>query len=217
MSYAQTGDNAQRRTFYRVVKRALDIFVSACAVIVAFIPILICAIIVAITSKGAPFLRQERVGRYGNPLYIFKLRSMYADAESNMDKYLNAEQLAQWQSEHKVDNDPRITPFGRFIRATSIDEVPQFLNVLLGEMSIVGPRPVTRDEIDQWFSDTQEELLSVRPGLTGYWQAYARNEATFESGERQRMELEYVRNYSFAMDMRCFFKTFAAVFARTGV
>lgn len=149
---------------------------------------------------------------------VLKLRSMVADA-SDVHKYLSPEQLHQWEVERKVDDDPRITRVGRFIRKCSIDEVPQFLNVLKDDLSVIGPRPITRDELERHFSDEEkEELLSVAPGITGLWQATERNAATFESGLRQKIELHYVRNRCFRMDWKCFTGTFGAMFGkrRTG-
>lgn len=149
---------------------------------------------------------------------VLKLRSMVADA-NDVRKYLNPEQLHQWEVERKVDDDPRITKVGQFIRKCSIDEVPQFLNVLKGDLSVIGPRPITRDELDQHFTEEEkDELLSVAPGITGLWQATDRNAATFESGLRQKIELHYVRNRCFRTDWKCFTGTFGAMFGknRTG-
>lgn len=146
---------------------------------------------------------------------VLKLRSMVVDA-NDVHKYLNPEQLHQWEVERKVDDDPRITKVGRFIRKCSIDEVPQFLNVLKGDLSVIGPRPITRDELEQHFSDEEKaELLSVTPGITGLWQATDRNAATFESSLRQQIELCYVRNRCFRMDWKCFVGTFGAMFGNS--
>lgn len=124
-----------------------------------------------------------------------------------------------WKRERKVEDDPRITNLGRILRSASIDEIPQFLNVLLGSMSVIGCRPITKDEIEQHFSFADaSELLSMRPGVSGLWQATSRNDATFESGERQSIELDYVRNSGLIMDAKCFIGTFSAAFGknRTG-
>ena len=169
-------------------------------------------------SLVSPVYTQERVGRGGKVIRVLKLRSMVTDA-NDVHKYLNPEQLHQWEVERKVDDDPRITKVGQFIRKCSIDEVPQFLNVLKDDLSAIGPRPITRDELGRHFSeDEKAELLSVRPGITGLWQSTDRNEATFESGLRQQIELHYVRNRSFRMDWKCFNGTFGAMFGkhRTG-
>lgn len=133
----------------------------------------------------------------------------------DVDKYLNADQLDQWRRERKVNDDPRITRIGRFLRKTSLDELPQFLNVLAGSMSIVGPRPVVEEELGAYGNDVAE-FLSMRPGITGWWQVSARNDATYSDGSRQELELYYVRNATLALDVRVFLKTFAAVFGKTG-
>lgn len=137
---------------------------------------------------------------------------MVADSD-DVEKYLDAEQLAQWHRERKVDDDPRITPLGRRLRRLSIDEVPNFLNVLRGDMSVIGPRAVSSEEIG-WFGSDAATVLSVPAGITGLWQVTKRNDATFESGERQRVELEYARNAGFVMDVRCFVGTFGAMFGK---
>lgn len=204
--------------FYRICKRTFDIAFSACCTALLVIPMaFVCAAICA-ESPGRPIYAQERVGRGGRVIRVLKLRSMVTDA-SDVRKYLSPEQLHQWEVERKVDDDPRITKVGRIIRKCSIDEVPQFLNVIKGDLSVIGPRPITQEELEQHFSDEEkEELLSVTPGITGLWQATDRNAATFESGLRQKIELRYVRNRCFRMDWKCFTGTFGAMFGkkRTG-
>ena len=203
---------------YRFFKRLFDFVFSFCVTIVLFIPIAIVCVFICFESSGSPVYAQERVGKGGKTIKILKLRSMVTDA-GNVQKYLSAEQLHQWEVERKVDDDPRITKVGQFIRKCSIDEMPQFLSVLNGDLSVIGPRPITRDELEQHFSDEEKaELLSVQPGITGLWQATDRNAATFESGLRQKIELHYVRNRCFRMDWKCFTGTFGAMFGkkRTG-
>lgn len=201
--------------FYRICKRTFDIVFSAFCTALLAMPIAgVCAAICA-ESPGRPIYAQERVGRGGRAIRVLKLRSMVTDA-NDVHKYLNPEQLNQWEVERKVDNDPRITKVGQFIRKCSIDEMPQFLNVLKGDLSVIGPRPITREELEQHFSDEEkEELLSVTPGITGLWQATDRNAATFESGLRQQIELRYVRNRGFRMDWKCFVGTFGAMFGNS--
>lgn len=204
--------------FYRICKRTFDIVFSLCCTALLAIPIAgVCAAICA-ESPGPPIYSQERVGRGGRAIRVLKLRSMVTDA-NDVHKYLNPKQLNQWEVERKVDDDPRITKVGQFIRKCSIDEMPQFLNVLKGDLSVIGPRPITRDELEHHFSEDEKgELLSVTPGITGLWQATDRNTSTFESGMRQKIELHYVRNRSFRMDWKCFTGTFGAMFGkhRTG-
>lgn len=197
---------------YRLVKRLFDIVFSAAVIAVGLIPGMVISVIIAFDTKGSPIYSQERIGRLGRPFRIYKFRTMVVDSD-NVEKYLDPQQLAEWRRERKVSDDPRITPFGRKLRKTSLDEMPNFLNVLKGEMSVIGPRAVSREEI-AWFGDNAETVLSVPAGITGLWQATARNGATFESGERQRIELEYVENASLGEDSRIFFATFGAMFGK---
>lgn len=201
---------------YRVTKRAFDIAFSAAVIAIGIIPCAVLSVAIAIDTKGSPIYSQERVGRLGRLFRIYKFRSMVADAD-DVEKYLDAEQLAEWRRERKVTDDPRITPLGRALRRTSLDELPQFINVLAGQLSIIGPRTITRAELDHYGSDAAL-LLSVPQGVTGAWQAGPRNEATFENGERQRVELEYARHAGFREDARVFLATFGAMFGkeRTG-
>ena len=203
---------------YRFLKRLFDLVFSLCVSVVLVIPVAVVCAFICLESPGYPLYAQERVGKGGKTIKILKLRSMVTDS-GNVQKYLSPEQLHQWEVERKVDDDPRITKVGQFIRKCSIDEMPQFLNVLNGDLSVIGPRPITRDELEQHFSDDEKaELLSVQPGITGLWQATDRNAATFESGLRQKIELNYVRNRCFQMDWKCFTGTFGAMFGkkRTG-
>ena len=154
--------------------------------------------------------------RYGRPFRIYKFRSMVADAD-DVEKYLSSEQLAEWHRERKVADDPRVTRLGRLIRSTSLDELPQFINVLFGQISVIGPRAITYDELGE-FGEDAALLLSVDPGITGAWQCGPRNEATFENGLRQSIELDYARSASLSADVSIFFKTFGVMFGkgRTG-
>lgn len=201
---------------YRVAKRLFDIAFSAVVIAVGIIPCAVLSVAIAADTKGSPIYSQERVGRLGRPFRIYKFRSMVADAD-DVEKYLDTEQLAEWRRERKVTDDPRITPLGRVLRRTSLDELPQFLNVLAGQMSVIGPRAITLEELVHYGRDAAV-LLSVPQGVTGAWQAGPRNEATFENGERQRIELYYARNASVHEDFRVFLATFGAMFGkdRTG-
>ena len=200
---------------YLLIKRAVDIVLSFSACVLGAVPMLACMVAIRLESPGSPVFIQERLGEEGRPISIFKLRTMVEDAEENIEVYLDAEQLRQWADERKVDDDPRVTRIGRLLRTTSLDEFPQFLNVLIGQMSIVGPRPITEAEL-HWFGDDAEEFLSATPGITGWWQVNARNEAIFENGERQEMELYYVRTRSLVLDARLFLQTFATIVRKTG-
>ena len=135
---------------------------------------------------------------------------MVSDAHEHPEKYMSAKQLVQWKREQKVDDDPRVTRVGKFLRRTSLDELPQFLNVLAGDLSVIGPRPVTFEETFE-YGDARDEVLSCKPGITGWWAATDRNDSTWESGQRQARELFYVRHQSFGLDARVFFKSFKAM------
>lgn len=197
-------------SFYRAAKRAFDIAFSAGVCIVLAIPVGAACIAIMIDSPGAPLFRQKRVGRNGKPIYIFKLRTMVSDAHEHPEKYMTPEQLQTWRREQKLDNDPRITRMGRFLRRTSLDEFPQFINVLIGDLSVIGPRPITEAETYE-FGTARDEVLSCKPGITGWWAVTDRNDSTWANGGRQDRELFYVRHASFGLDARVFVRTFAAM------
>lgn len=199
---------------YRVCKRAFNIVASLVAIAILFIPSVILCIAIVVDTKGLPIYVHRRVGYRGRTIGVLKFRSMVADAE-NFGRYFDETQMTQWNKEHKVKDDPRITRLGRFIRKSSIDEVPQFLNVLVGQMNIVGPRPVTREEL-AWFGDDVDELLSCHPGITGLWQTLERNDATYETGVRQEMELTYVRKRCLKMDVDIMARTLGVMIRKTG-
>lgn len=195
---------------YLVCKRAFDVLFSAVVCIALAIPVALACLAIAIDSPGKPFFRQERIGKGGRPIRIFKLRTMVADAHEHPERYMTPEQLEVWRREQKLDDDPRVTRVGRLLRRTSLDELPQFLNVLIGDLSVIGPRPVTLEETYE-YGDARDEVLACKPGITGWWAVTDRNDSTWESGERQARELFYVRHQSFGLDARVFVKTFKAM------
>ncbi len=195
---------------YLAVKRVFDIVFSAGVCVVLAVPVAAACIAIEIDSPGKPFFRQERIGQGGKKIYIFKLRTMVADAHQHPEKYMTAEQLAVWRREQKLDGDPRVTRVGRLLRRTSLDELPQFLNVLIGDLSVIGPRPVTLEETYE-YGNARDEVLACKPGITGWWAVTDRNNSTWESGERQSRELFYVRHQSFGLDARVFVRTFKAM------
>lgn len=200
---------------YKFVKRAFD-FIAALAAIVAISPLLlIISAIVYLGNPGPVIYGQVRIGKNGKAFKMWKFRSMYKNADKMLDQ-LTDEQRQQYITEFKIDNDPRITPVGNFLRKTSLDELPQLFNVLCNDMSLVGPRPLIESEIQTYYADMFDTLLSVKPGVTGYWQAYARNNATYQSGQRQQMEMYYVNNASIMLDIKILFRTFASVLRRDG-
>ena len=202
---------------YEFFKRMVDVVASFLAITILFIPMLIIGLLVKLTSKGPMFFKDKRVGKNGKEITVYKFRSMYIDAESNIDKYLTEEQKIQWVRERKLDPDPRITKIGRFLRKTSLDELPQLLNIFKGDLSIVGPRPIKKEEMDLNYNEYERSILILaRPGLTGYWQVCGRSNVDYKSGERQKLELEYFEKRGFWFDIGLIFKTIPAVLGSKG-
>ena len=170
------------------------------------------ALLIRLESPGAVFYVHNRVGKDGKVLPLLKFRSMYSNADE-MIKNFTPEQKAEWKLNFKLENDPRITRVGRFLRRSSLDELPQLINILKGELSIVGPRPVVSEELEK-YGRNKEKFLSITPGLTGYWQAYARSNCTYE--QRMEMELYYVDNASFWWDIKIMFATVGTVLRGKG-
>lgn len=200
---------------YLFVKRAFDIVSSFCVLLLISPIMLIISLAIIIEDGGNPFYSHKRIGKNGKEFYIHKFRSMVKNSQ-DLEHLLTPEQFEQYQKEFKIDDDPRITKVGKFLRVTSLDELPQLWDIFVGKLSVVGPRPLVQNEIELYYSDTKDLFLSCKPGLTGYWQAYARNNATYESGERQKMELYYVNNRSLWLDIKILFKTVFSVLSRKG-
>ena len=203
--------------FYRLLKRFFDVLSSFFAICLLSWLLLLVFIIQLIVTKGHPIFFDVRVGKKGKLFKVLKFRSMYYDAESNIDKYLTPEQKEEWLRERKLDDDPRITKFGKFLRKTSLDELPQLFNIFAGTMSVVGPRPMSQREIDDEFTDEQRKILFLaRPGLTGYWQVNGRSDVDFNSGKRQEMEIEYFYKRNLWFDFVLVLKTIPAVLCHKG-
>ena len=198
-------------------KRSFDI-VSSFLLLIVLVPLfLVLMVLDAISTHGEPFYQDKRVGYKGKEIKLLKFRSMVCDAEQHPEKYLNQEQMEEWKKERKVKNDPRITRFGYFLRKSSLDELPQLLNILAGSLSVVGPRAITKTELDLNYSEKQKAIfLSAKPGLTGYWQVYARNDATYESGERVKMEMVYFEKRSIWFDFFLILATIPSMFKHQG-
>lgn len=205
---------AEKKRAYEFFKRAADIILSFIASLIILVPCAVIALLIFAEDGGPVIYAHSRAGRGGRPIKVYKFRSMKRDAD-DMAKYLTPEQQQEFKKEYKLKNDPRVTRIGRVLRRTSLDELPQiFLNVLvLGNMSIVGPRPVVNEET-LLYGDAREAFLSVKPGLTGYWAAYADKNTSYENGSRQKMELYYVNNRSALLDIRIIFRTVITVIDR---
>lgn len=203
--------------FYSFIKRAFDIFCSFIFIVLLSPLLLILSISVKCSSKGPVFFKDHRIGMDGKEIKVLKFRSMFIDAETNITKYLTPEQIETWNVERKLDSDPRITKVGNFLRKTSLDELPQLFNIFAGSLSFVGPRPITKKELDENYTEYQRECLyKVKPGLTGYWQVYGRSNVDYKSGNRQKEELAYLPKRSFFFDIKLLFLTIPAVLKRRG-
>ncbi len=197
---------------YKIIKRALDIIISGVGLVILFPFLLVIALTIKIDSKGPVLFKHKRIGKGGKTIYIYKYRTMLPNAEE-MIKEFNDDQLKEFKENYKLKKDPRITRVGKFLRKTSLDELPQLINILKGELSIVGPRPVIQEELDR-YGENIDKFLSVMPGLTGYWQANGRSLTTYE--QRMKMELYYVENCTLLLDIKIFFKTIFIVFKKEG-
>lgn len=194
------------------LKRFIDIIGAIVGLILSAPIILLVAVPLLLESRGGLFFKQQRVGRNGRLFYMYKLRSMYADAEQRKKEFEEKNHMHGLM--FKMDNDPRITKVGRFIRKFSIDELPQFYNVLRGDMSLVGTRPPTLDEFEQ-YSSHHKRRLSMRPGITGLWQVSGRSQIEdFE--EVVRLDCQYIDNWSPSLDIKILFKTLGVVFTGHG-
>ena len=201
-----------RKKVYLVIKRLFDIVMSLIGLILLLPVFLIIAILIKIDSKGPVFFKHKRIGKNGKTIGVYKFRSMVINAEELL-KQFTPEQMKEYEKNFKLDNDPRITKMGNFLRKTSLDELPQLINILIGDMSIVGPRPIVTKELEK-YGDQKDKFLSVTPGLTGFWQASGRSDVEYD--ERIKMELYYVDNCSLWLDIKIILKTFVAVIKKEG-
>lgn len=204
----------KKNYLYLFIKRAFDLTCSIIALILLSPVFLIVAILIKHEDGGPVIHRRVCVGKTGQ-YNMLKFRTMVTDAD-NLEKYLTTEQIIEYRKRVKLDDDPRLTRIGKTLRKFSIDELPQLINVLRNEMSIVGPRPVTEDDALFYPPRDLSELLQVKPGITGYWQTSGRSDCTYETGERQKLEMYYVRNRSIWMDLKILFKTVGVVLSRKG-
>lgn len=197
-------------------KRIFDYLVGGALFLLLLLPLAIIAIVVRATSAGPAIYWQQRVGRNGRVFRCFKFRTMYRDADERLSGILARDPAAQreWKVQHKLRYDPRITPVGDFLRRTSLDELPQILNVLRGDMSLVGPRPVTEEEIDRHYRENAKLCFSVLPGITGLWQVSGRSNTTYQY--RISLDTWYVRNWNLWIDIVILLRTVVTVLRREG-
>lgn len=199
---------------YKIIKRYFDVVLSVTALILLSPLLLITAAAIKIEDGGPVIHKRFCIGK-GNTTYImYKFRSMKVNAD-NLEEMLTPQQLKEYKKECKLKDDPRITKVGKVIRRFSIDELPQLVSVLQGNMSLIGPRPIVELEAGYYGKDL-ETVLKATPGITGYWQVNGRSDATYESGRRQELELFYVKNQSAKLDMEIFIRTIIAVLGGKG-
>lgn len=197
---------------YIKIKRVIDVILASVALILLSPLFAIIAIAIKIDSKGPVFFAHKRIGKNGKIIKLYKFRSMVINAEE-LIKSFTPEQMREYKENYKLTNDPRITKVGKFLRKTSLDELPQLINIINGDLSIIGSRPVVADELEK-YGVNKDKFLSVTPGLTGYWAANGRSNTTYE--QRMEMELYYIDNLSLKMDIKVFFKTILSVLKKEG-
>ena len=204
---------ARRRN--RVIKRAFDLLFTICGGLCILPFLLVIAVMVAVDNKGNVIFAHRRIGRDGKEFKCYKFQTMIPNAQEALEKYLaeNPEARKEWEESFKLTDDPRVTKLGSILRKTSLDEMPQLWNVIKGDMSLVGPRPIVAKEIER-YGEYFREYAMVPPGITGMWQASGRSDTTYE--ERVEMDTWYVRNWSVWIDLMYLFKTVKIVFTGKG-
>ena len=210
----QAKTDVNKKGYYFIVKRVFDVFFSLLMLMPLTVLSIIIKIVYVLSSETGPlFYRQRRVGKGGKEFLIIKYRTMTPDAENELNSLLeNDRNKDEWQQYHKFENDPRITPIGLFLRRFSIDEFPQFINVIKGEMSLIGPRPLVPGELE--LHHGLPIYSSIKPGITGWWACNGRSAMTYE--QRLKHEYYYIENVSFWLDIKIFLKTIISVLNKTG-
>jgi lipopolysaccharide/colanic/teichoic acid biosynthesis glycosyltransferase len=209
------GLERDRKSFFPIAKRALDVIGAGLGLVLLSPFFLVVALLVR-ADGGPAFFAHQRVGRGGKLFGCLKFRSMVIDSQARLEALLATDPAAraEWEATRKLKNDPRITRIGRFLRSTSLDELPQLINVLRGEMSLVGPRPVQEAEIDRYYGASAAHYMAVRPGITGLWQVSGRSETSYES--RVALDVAYVSRPSMIADLTILLRTPVAVLSRRG-
>lgn len=194
----------------RFVKKALEVVVSTAVTVALFPLMIVLAIFVKLTSPGPIFYRARRLGLGGQPITVYKFRTMFEDAAERLEELLAKDKdlAEEWQKSFKLKDDPRITAFGRFLRRTSLDELPQLLNVLKGDMELIGPRPIVEKE-KEMYGDKYQLVSCIKPGITGLWQVSGRSELSYEA--RVALDSYYIMNWSIWLDYFIFLKTIKEV------
>ena len=204
-------DNEKIR-LYSVTKKSMDLILSFIGLILLIPVFLILAILVKLDSKGPVFYAHTRKGKNRSDIKIYKFRTMYSNSDEIFESFSD-EQKEEYYKNFKLDNDPRVTKVGDFLRRTSLDEIPQLINVLKGDLSLVGPRPIVEKEICK-YGQYADKLFSVIPGITGYWQSHGRSDTSYE--ERIEMDMYYIDHMCFTLYAKILFQTIFSVLKGEG-
>ena len=198
------------------IKRICDLSLATFFLLLFSPLLLILSLFIRFSSPGKILFKHQRIGRGGVPFPCYKFRTMYEDAELRLQELLHTNPSLQeeWNKSHKLKNDPRITPLGKFLRSTSLDELPQLWNVIQGDISLVGPRPVTKTELNAHYRAKSGKILSIRPGITGLWQVSGRNNTSYPY--RIQLDEYYVDNQSTLLDIKILMRTIPALLLRKG-
>ncbi len=203
----------KRKPLFSFIKRSFDIISSGLGLIILSPLFLLLIICVKLGSKGPAFYGHKRIGKNGKEFKVWKFRSMVVD-QRPLEEILTPEQLEEWKRDFKITNDPRVTKVGKILRKTSLDELPQLWNIFIGQMSVVGWRPILTEELERYSKEERELLLKVRPGLTGYWASHGRSNTSYD--DRIKMELYYPYKRSLWLDIRILWHTAIGVFRSEG-
>ena len=199
---------------YIYIKRIFDFFSGIIGMIILIpVAVIIKLIYISVGDGDKILFKQTRIGKDGKPFQIFKFRTMVHNADEKLEELLKDDRFRQeWEANQKIEDDPRITKIGKFLRESSLDELPQLINVLVGDMSLVGPRPLVEGELEA--HNGSKKYWKVKPGITGWWACHGRSNLDYP--ERLELEYYYVDHCSFSLDMLCLYKTFVAVFRQKG-
>ena len=204
----------KKKPIFSFIKRLFDIVSSGLAIILFSWLFIIIAILVKCSSKGPVLYGHKRIGKNGKEIKIWKFRSMRQDNRP-IEEVLTPEQLEEWKRDYKVTDDPRVTKIGKFLRKSSLDELPQLFNIFIGQISVVGYRPVIKEELESKYSEEEQKLLlKTKPGLTGFWASHGRSDTSYE--DRVKMELYYCYKRSIWLDIRILWHTVIGVFRHDG-
>jgi len=198
------------------LKRIFDIAFSVLALFFLFPLFILIFLSIRLSSSGKAIYLHKRIGRGGRAFWCCKFRTMYCDADKRLEQLLNSNpnMKAEWEQTYKLKSDPRVTPIGHFLRRTSLDEIPQFWNVLKGNLSVVGPRPVVQEEINRFYGEKAYKILSIRPGITGLWQVSGRSDTSYR--KRVQMDENYVDTLSLFLDLKVVLQTVRSMVTTKG-